>query len=89
MRAHHPAGRSVDDADLGDQDNAFATLKRFEEQVEKKEAAAIAFDSLAAGTATANNDLDREIAMLGMKQDSPALDDDLAALKRELAGPRA
>jgi phage shock protein A len=76
-------------ADLGDQDNAFATLKRFEESVEKKEAAAIAFDSLAAGNMQAGADLDREIAMLGMKQDSPALDDDLAALKRELAGPKS
>jgi phage shock protein A len=72
-------------ADLGDQDNAFSTLKRFEEQVEKEEAAAIAFDSLAGSTA-GEADLDREIAMLGMGTESKAVDDDLAALKAELGG---
>lgn len=71
-------------ADLGDQDNAFSTLKRFEETVEKQEAAAIAFDELAGGGGGA--DLDREIAMLGMSGAgaNQAVDDDLAALKAEL-----
>lgn len=71
-------------ADLGDQDNAFATLKRFEEAVERKEAAALAFDALAgASVADADRDLDKEIALLGMNS-TDALDDDLAALKAEL-----
>lgn len=70
-------------ADLGDQDNAFSTLKRFEETVEKQEAAALAFDELAgASVADAEKDLDKEIALLGMTPD--AVDDDLAALKAEL-----
>lgn len=70
-------------ADLGDQDNAFSTLKRFEETVEKQEAAALAFDELAGATSGAGEaDLDKEIALLGMS--GPAVDDDLAALKAEL-----
>lgn len=72
-------------ADLGDQDNAFSTLKRFEESVEKQEAAALAFDELAGATAgTSEADLDKEIAMLGMSGGADAVDDDLAALKAEL-----
>ncbi len=71
-------------ADLGDQDNAFSTLKRFEETVEKQEAAALAFDELAgASVADAEKDLDKEIALLGMSG-ADAVDDDLAALKAEL-----
>lgn len=72
-------------ADLGDGDNAFATLRRFEETVEKDEAAAIAFDSLAAGQLSTDRDLEKEIALLGMGGGG-AVDDDLAALKAELGG---
>jgi phage shock protein A len=73
-------------ADLGDQDNAFSTLKRFEETVEKQEAAALAFDELGGGGGGGGADLDREIAMLGMSGAGAdaAVDDDLAALKAEL-----
>jgi len=68
-------------ADLGDGDNAFSTLKRLETSVEKDEAAASAFDQLADGAQ--DEDLEKEIALLGMN-DSGAIDDDLAALKAEL-----
>ncbi|MCO5172154.1 MAG: PspA/IM30 family protein [Planctomycetes bacterium] len=74
-------------ADLGDQDNAFSTLKRFEETVEKQEAAALAFDELAGATAgSSDRDLDKEIALLGLGGGSSGVDDDLAALKAELEG---
>ncbi|MBX3466390.1 MAG: PspA/IM30 family protein [Planctomycetes bacterium] len=74
-------------ADLGDQDNAFSTLKRFEETVEKQEAAALAFDELAGATSgSKDRDLDKEIALLGLGSSSSGVDDDLAALKAELEG---
>lgn len=74
-------------ADLGDQDNAFSTLKRFEETVEKQEAAALAFDELAGATSgSKDRDLDKEIALLGLGGSSSGVDDDLAALKAELEG---
>lgn len=69
-------------ADVGNADDAFATLGRFEQQIEKEEAAAIAFDSLAAGND--DTDLANEIAALEVKSLELDADDDLAALKAEL-----
>ena len=65
-------------ADLGDGDNAFQLLRRFEENVERDEAAALAFDELADG---GDGDLADEFAAL---EDKAEVDDDLAALKAEL-----
>jgi len=73
-------------ADVGNGDDAFATLSRFEQSVEKEEAAAIAFDSLAAGSD--DKDLEKEIMLLEAAAGGAALDDDLAALKAELEPPK-
>jgi phage shock protein A len=64
-------------AGVGNADNAFAALNRFEETVSKEEAKAQAFNQLAA--AGKDDDLEKEFAALG----SHGVDDDLAALKRE------
>mgnify|MGYP001207452943 CR=1 FL=1 len=71
-------------ADVGNADDAFATLARFEQSVEKDEAAAIAFDQLAAGND--DGDLAKEIAALEVNNMALETDDDLAALKAELEG---
>jgi phage shock protein A len=69
-------------SDVGDSDDAFSTLARFEESVEKEEATALAYDSLAAGND--DQDLASEIAALNTAGDRLEIDDDLAALKAEL-----
>src|SRR3954454_893232 len=64
-------------AGVGNADNAFAQLNRFEQTVSKEEATAKAFDQLAsAGT---DNDLEKEFAQLG----THGVDSELAALKAE------
>jgi len=80
-------------AGVGNADNAFAQLNRFEQTVSKEEATAKAFDQLAnAGT---DHDLEKEFAQLGS---GGGVDAELAALKaerklpppyspKELAGP--
>lgn len=70
-------------ADVGNADDAFATLGRFEQAVEKEEAAAIAFDELAAG-GSADAALEDEFAALEVGALSLEMEDDLAALKTEL-----
>lgn len=70
-------------SDVGTSDDAFATLNRFEQAVEKEEAAAIAFDQLAAGT-SADADLEEQFAALEMDGLAVGMKDDLAALKNEL-----
>ncbi len=67
-------------ADVGNADDAFATLGRLEQAVEREEAAAIAFDSLAAGSD--DDDLEKQFAALELT--GGGMDDDLAALKAEL-----
>lgn len=69
-------------ADVGNADDAFATLARFENQIEKEEAAAVAFDKLAAGND--DGDLAAQIAALETSSLNTEMDDDLAALKAEL-----
>jgi phage shock protein A len=64
-------------AGVGNADNAFAALNRFEETVSQEEAKAQAFNQLAA--AGKDDDLEKEFAALG----THGVDDDLAALKRE------
>ncbi len=64
-------------AGVGNADNAFAALNRFEETVSKEEAKAQAFNQLA--SAGKDDDLEKEFAALG----AHSVDDDLAALKRE------
>jgi phage shock protein A len=64
-------------AGVGNADNAFAQLNRFEQTVAKEEATAQAFDQLA-NTGT-DNDLEKEFAKLG----THGVDDQLAALKAE------
>jgi phage shock protein A len=65
-------------AGVGNADNAFAQLNRFEQTVSKEEATAKAFDQLAsAGT---DNDLEKEFAQLGTHG---GVDAELAALKAE------
>src|SRR5579863_595000 len=61
---------------VGNADNAFAALNRFQETVSQEEAKAQAFNQLAAGK---DDDLEKEFAQLG----SHSVDDELAALKRE------
>lgn len=68
-------------ADVGNGDDAFATLNRFEQSIEKEEAAAIAFDTLAGG---GEDSLEDEFAALEASTMSSEMDDDLAALKAEL-----
>jgi phage shock protein A len=64
-------------AGVGNADNAFAALNRFEQTVAKEEATAQAFDQLA--SAGKDEDLEAEFAKLGNK----GVDDQLAALKAE------
>ena len=64
-----------------DNDSAFSTLKRMEESVAKEEAQAKAFDSLASD---GDSDLENEFAALEVSD----VDDDLAALKAEMAGAK-
>lgn len=59
-------------------DNAFATLKRFEETVSKQEAEASAYLEMAE---TGDANLDKELAQL---QSSSSVEDDLAMLKAKL-----
>jgi len=66
-------------AGVGNADNAFAALNRFEQSVSKEEATAQAFDQLA--SAGKDEDLEAEFAKLG----SHGVDDQLAALKAERA----
>jgi phage shock protein A len=70
-------------ADIGNGDDAFATLNRFEQTIEKEEAAAIAFDSLA-GNGGDDDSLEDEFAALEASSMGAGMDDDLAALKAEL-----
>jgi phage shock protein A len=62
---------------VGNADNAFSALNRFEESVSKEEATAKAFDQLA--SAGKDDDLEAEFAQLG----GHSVDDELAALKAE------
>jgi phage shock protein A len=64
-------------AGVGNADNAFAALNRFEETVAKEEASAQAFNQLA--SAGKDDDLEKQFAAL----EGHSVDDDLAALKRE------
>jgi len=66
-------------AGVGNADNAFAQLNRFEQTVAKEEATAKAFDQLA--SAGKDDDLEAEFAKLG----GHSVDDQLAALKAERA----
>ena len=70
-------------AGVGNADNAFAQLNRFEQTVSKEEATAKAFDELA--STGKDDDLEAQFAQLG----GHGVDDQLAALKRErqLAAP--
>jgi phage shock protein A len=64
-------------AGVGNADNAFAQLNRFEESVSKEEATAKAFDQLA--SAGKDDDLEKQFAQLG----SHSVDAELEALKKE------
>ena len=64
-------------AGVSDAENAFSALSAFEESVARQEAEAQAFDDMAGAT---NADLEAEFEAL----DAPSLDDELAALKREM-----
>ena len=66
-------------AGVGNADNAFSQLNRFEQNVAKEEATAKAFDQLA--SAGKDDDLEKEFAKLG----GHSVDDQLAALKAERA----
>ena len=66
-------------AGVGNADNAFAQLNRFEESVAKEEATAQAFDQLSA--AGKDDDLEKQFAQLG----TAGVDTQLEALKRERA----
>src|SRR5215467_7268828 len=66
-------------AGVGNADNAFAQLNRFEQTVAKEEATAKAFDQLA--SAGKDDNLEAEFAKLGTN----SVDDQLAALKAERA----
>jgi phage shock protein A len=66
-------------AGVGNADNAFAQLNRFEQTVAKEEATAKAFDQLA--STGKDDDLEAEFAKLG----AHSVDDQLAALKAERA----
>ncbi len=65
---------------VGNADNAFAALNRFEETVSKEEATAKAFDQLA--SAGKDEDLEAQFAALG----GNSVDSELAALKAERQG---
>src|SRR5215472_3432997 len=69
-------------AGVGNADNAFATLNRFEQTVAKEEATAKAFDQLA--SAGKDDNLEAEFAKLG----GHSVDDELAALKAERSGSK-
>jgi phage shock protein A len=64
-------------AGVGNADNAFAQLGRFEESVAREEATAKAFNQI--GSAGKDEDLEKEFAAL----EGSSVDDELAALKRE------
>jgi phage shock protein A len=64
-------------AGVGNADNAFATLNRFEQTVSKEEATAKAFDQLA--SVGKDDDLEAQFAQLG----GHSVDAELAALKQE------
>jgi len=64
-------------AGVSDAENAFSALSAFEESVAQDEAEAQAFDDMAGAT---SSDLEAEFASL----DTPSLDDELAALKKEM-----
>lgn len=64
-------------AGVGNADNAFAQLNRFEESVSKEEATAKAFDQLA--SAGKDEDLEAQFAQLGGR----SVDAELEALKKE------
>jgi phage shock protein A len=64
-------------AGVGNADNAFAQLNRFEQSVAKEEATAQAFDQLA--SACKDDDLEKQFAQLG----THGVDSELAALKAE------
>jgi phage shock protein A len=66
---------------VGNADNAFSQLNRFEESVSKEEATAKAFDQLA--SAGKDDDLEAQFAALG----GHSVDDELAALKAERKKP--
>jgi phage shock protein A len=66
---------------VGNADNAFAALNRFEESVSKEEATAKAFDQLA--SVGKDDDLEAQFAQLG----GHSVDDELAALKAERRKP--
>jgi phage shock protein A len=67
-------------AGVGNADNAFAALNRFEQSVSREEATAKAFDQLA--SAGKDDDLEKQFAALGTGN----VDSELAALKAERAG---
>jgi phage shock protein A len=64
-------------AGVGNADNAFSALGKFEESVAREEATAQAFDQLA--SAGKDDDLEKEFAQLGGK----SVDNELEALKKE------
>jgi len=66
-------------AGVGNADNAFAQLNKFEQSVAKEEATAKAFDELA--SAGKDEDLEAQFAQLG----GHSVDSELAALKQERA----
>ncbi len=68
---------------VGNADNAFAALNRFEETVSKEEATAKAFDEL--GSAGKDDDLEAQFAQLG----GHTVDAELEALKAERRKPQA
>jgi phage shock protein A len=68
-------------AGVGNADNAFATLNRFEQTVSKEEATAKAFDQLA--SVGKDDDLEAQFAQLG----GQSVDAELAALKAERQKP--
>jgi phage shock protein A len=68
-------------AGVGNADNAFSTLNRFEETVAREEATAKAFDELA--STGKDDDLEAQFAQLG----GHSVDAELAALKQERLRP--
>jgi len=70
-------------AGVGNADNAFAQLNRFEQSVSKEEATAKAFDQLA--SAGKDDDLEAQFAQLG----GHSVEDELAALKAARKKPEA
>ncbi len=63
---------------INDGDNAFASLSRFEESVDKEEAAAKAYEDM---STNGDSDLEAEFAAL----DTSSTDDELAKMKAEMA----